>query len=241
MLEQKPFFGTWNEENKAFWVATMQDHQDHDRLISGSWFEEGENGEFKGCFFGCAMQTDASPLEKAISAMGLPDWLIYLAEKIYEGLPNDERLAFPVKLLESIPVSVNLEPIKHKLAIVRLTKLASENAGVSECINTVIELHKLELIGKSPCNDDWSAAWSAAWSARSAWSAESAARSAESAAWSAAWSARSAESAESAARSAESAAWSAAWSARSAESAWSAAWSAESENLIELLSESMQC
>ena len=246
MIKKKTFFGTWNNQNKDYWVSTMQEHQDSDRLIAGEWFREDSETEFKGCFFGCAMQTDESPLEKAIEAMGLPDWLIYLSEKIYEGLPQDERILFPVRLLESIPVGKNLEPIKHKLAITRLTKLATENNRVSECINIIIELHKIKLIGKEVSFEDWSSAESAARSA--AWSAESArsAWSAESAAWSAR-SARSAESAESA-ESVRSAAWSAAESVRSA--AWSAArsatsearsaWSAESAELIKLLSSSAE-
>lgn len=75
MLEEKDFFGSWNQENKDFWVAEMKKHQDADRLISGSWFRLDNDTEFKGCFFGCAMQTDESPLQKAIAAMGLPPGL----------------------------------------------------------------------------------------------------------------------------------------------------------------------
>jgi len=210
---------TWNKEKKQKWVSEMQEHQEADRLIRGEWLNESN----QGCFFGCAMQTEESPLEKAITDMSLPSWLIYLAEKIYEGLPNNEYLDFPVKLLKSIPIDIDITSVRHAMAISRLNGLINSDNGedVNDSIRNVISCHE------SPQNSDWSAARSAAWSAESAaWSAESAARSA-------AWSTESA--AESAAWSAESAAWSAAWSAESA--ARSAAWSAESKLLIKLLSE----
>ena len=66
----------WNQETKDKWVKIMQAHQDADALMQGQWF----NGD-KGCFFGCAMQTDEEPLEKATKEMGLPIWLVYLAER----------------------------------------------------------------------------------------------------------------------------------------------------------------
>ena len=212
MLEHKEFFGTWNQENKDFWISTMQDHQDADRLISGEWFREDGYG-FKGCFFGCAMQTDESPLEKAISAMGLPPWFIYLAERIYEGLSHDVRVSFPVRLLKSIPVGVDLEPVRHRIAIARLSVLAEKNASVSECINSVIELHKLSLDGEIPSSSCWTAA-----------------------ALSAAETAESAEPAEFAALT-DGSAWSAEFAAESAgHHDMDAAWSAESMQLIKELS-----
>jgi len=169
-----------------------------------------------GCFYGCNMQTSERALEKAIVSMKLPPWLVYLTEKIFEGLPSDEAKTFPVRLIKAIPINTDIESVRHKLAISRLSKLKDNcnNDEVNSAIDMVISCHR------SPLNSDWSAAESAAWSAAqsAAWSAAESA--AKSAAWSAAWSAESA------------AAWSAAWSAESA-----AAWSAESTLLINLLSE----
>ena len=206
---------SWSQKTKDHWLAIMQEHLKADRLIRGSWTkDEDANGIFKGCFFGCAMQTGNNPLGKAVKAMNLPDWLIRLSEKIYEGLPESDHLDWPVKFLQAIPVETELYKVRHQLAILRLTSLADKNPSVSEAINQVITYHENIVSDQFGDEAAWSAARSAARSA--AWSA------AESAAESAAWSAE-----ESAARSA---AWSAARSA-----AWSAAESAEAKNLIDLL------
>ena len=217
---KKEYKKTWDEATKKRWVSTMQEHQDADRLAQGSWLGEKKDGLSSGCFFGCAMQTSFLPLEKAIEDMKLPAWLIYLAEKIFEGLPREEALTFPVRLLEVIPTDACIEDVRYKLAILRLKALPKQ-----ECITRVIELHER---WSSVTDDEWSSARSAAMSAaRSA--AESAARAAAES------SARSA--AESSARSAAMSAWSAAESAESA--AWpaaeAAAWKTEANNLIKLL------
>ena len=203
---------TWDKETADKWIAEMEEHQRLDEYAQGDWFDTDTR---VGCFYGCNMQTSERALEKAIVSMKLPPWLVYLSEKIFEGLPSEEAKTFPVRLIKAIPINTDIESVRHKLAISRLSKLKDNcnNDEVNSAIDMVISCHR------SPLNSDWSAAESAAWSAAesAAWSA------AESAAWSAAESA------------AKSAAKSAAWSAESA--AEPAAWSAESNLLIKLLSE----
>ena len=165
-----------NQEQKDKWISIMQEHQDADRLIQGRWLDENN----RGCFFGCAMQTNSNPLEKAIEAMDLPSWLVYLAEKIFEGLPLDQAVLFPVQLLKAIPVYADLEPVRHKIAIKRLTPLIKDSNGdeVNNAIKQVIEYHN------NPCEVKRLTARSAAWSAWSTELSESAVWSIESAAWS---------------------------------------------------------
>jgi hypothetical protein len=222
-----------NTLQKETWIKEMQHHQDVDSLVQGKWFENG-----KGCFFGCAMQTDEDALEKAAEAMGLPFWIVELAEAIFEGLEREEALKFPVEFLKAIPVDTDLEIVKHKIAVLRLSNLPHQ----CDEITNVINLHKRVIDGEDVTEDEWFLARSAArsiaeWSARSAaearsaWSAERSARSARSAwsAWSAAQSARSA--ADSIAE------WSTAefWKAASAAEARSEFWKVERDNLIKTL------
>jgi hypothetical protein len=216
---------------KQKYVNRMQAHIDADELIRGIGYENG-----RGCAIGGTLnkyEHEGFPKE-----LGLPVWLAHLADFIFENLPDDKYSTFPLKLLQAIPIGVDVEPVRHRLAILRLTPLAEANPSVREVIISIITLHQRALANNPPTDDEWSAARSAAYSAaRSA--ADSAARSA---AYSAAWSADSA-----AYRPAYSAAWSAAYSA-----AWSAAWSAarsadsaarssaitkEAQNLILLLKE----
>lgn len=173
---------TWNLETKNYWVAEMQKHQDADRLVQGEWFDLQTK---KGCFFGCAMQTEEDALEEAIEAMKLPDWLIYLAERIYEGLSKEEYLTFPVELLKAIPVNTDISELKHELAVLRLKPLAEKFPEVSDAINQVIRYHE----NKERTEGGFQAASNAASNAaraardiRAAWSARAAASSAVAAA-----------------------------------------------------------
>lgn len=105
---------TWNEKTKKFWIETMQAHQDADRLTQGIWWNPGSQ---KGCFFGCAMANHLSEeyldedygLGQAAEAMQLPEWLVILAEPIFEGLRRSEALMFPVEFCKAVPCDVELD------------------------------------------------------------------------------------------------------------------------------------
>jgi hypothetical protein len=162
---------------KETWIKEMQHHQDVDSLVQGQWFENG-----KGCFFGCAMQTEVKALEKAAQAMGLPFWVVGLAEAIFEGLEREEALNFPVEFLKAIPVDTDLEIVKHKIAVLRLSNLPHQCAEITNVIN----LHKRVINGEDVTEDEWKAsAQSARLAARSTArpAARSTARSARSEFW----------------------------------------------------------
>lgn len=48
-------------------------------------------------------QTKDNTREEAIRVMGLPAWIVHVSEKIFEGLPEEEALKFPLQLLDAIP------------------------------------------------------------------------------------------------------------------------------------------
>ncbi|MEE9351487.1 MAG: hypothetical protein V3U78_04450, partial [Thiotrichaceae bacterium] len=167
---------TWDQETKEHWIKTMQEHQDADRLVQGRWFKNG-----RGCFFGCAMQTDENALPKAIAKMKLPAQLVYLAEQIFERLPQKEALKFPVELCKAIPVNVDITNVFHQLSILRLRPLAEKNPAVAKEINGVIKCCELAIAGGMP---DWAREARAARAARAAREARAARAAGE--AW-AAW------------------------------------------------------
>ncbi len=143
---------TWNKETKAHWVKIMQGHQDADRFIQGRWHNPENN---KGCFFGCAMQTEEDPLGKAIKEMHLPGWVVYLGEKIHERLPQKESKLFPLILCQAIPEDTDIRQVEFKLIILRLRPLAEKNPSVADVINGVITCCEIEINGGSP---DWARA-----------------------------------------------------------------------------------
>ncbi len=216
---------SWDLPTKTRWRATMLEHQEFDRIIQGNWLSgKDDSGIFRGCFFGCAMQTDILPLEKAIVTMNLPSWLIHLAERIFEGLPAEEAKLFPVQLIDAIPTDTDLTGVECDQHISRLDRLLNlsglpDNAisainGVKDCW-----MHRL---GGAPESD---IPWSKAAEARAAlWSAKAAEARA------ALWSAKAAEE--------EEAAYAALWSARAEEEEEAeAAWKVERDTLISLLIE----
>ena len=204
---------------KEMFIARFDAHVAADEVIQGTGFKDG-----KGCFIGCSMN-DYS--HKAFAEQIGPEWLAHLAEKLFENCKGrKEGAQFGMDLLRAIPVGVDLEPVRWKLAIWRhtndLKRLEDNDEPYAEkcraAIRQVIAYCEAELLGKV----DGSTAWSARYAA---WSAESA----KSTAWSA-WSAKSAESAESARYAAK--------SAKSAKStAWSAHFAAEREMLLKLIRE----
>jgi hypothetical protein len=224
---------------KAKYLARVREHAAADRLVKGTGWDGG-----KGCAVGCTLEAyDHSryPVE-----LGLPEWLARLEDSIFEGLPVADAMTWPERFLAAIPVGAKLEPVRHKLTIRRLDRLAEIQTAAlgkhGEDIDAVLRktlaalaavkrCHESEIGGnvcsvgdRSAAEAAESAAESAAWSAESV--AESAARSAASAARSAESAARSAESAARSAESAARSAWSAAWSAESAARSESAAESA---------------
>lgn len=190
---------------KEKYLARVRAHAAADRLVQGTGWANG-----KGCAVGCTLEAyDHSryPLE-----LGLPEWLARLEDATFEGLPTELAMSWPERFLAAIPVGVDLEPVRHRLAVSRLDRLialqtealAAQSGDVAAAITQVLaalevvkQCHE-SAVSSLNCSVDFSAA---AWSA-----AESAARSA------------------------------AAWAARSARSA---AWTVESETLLKLLSEAV--
>jgi flagellar biosynthesis GTPase FlhF len=240
------------QEVKDRLLARIGAHEKADAIIGGTYGTK-KGGVWKACAVGCSVHDlteddrAENPHARYPDLLGLPEWVAYLEDRIFEGLPTEKQPAFPRRFAAAIPVGADFDGFADRLAIRRLKEeclplsgswpesiRAQVVASIEQTIAALEGKGDREAAARSARSAE-SAARSAAWSAarsaaRSARSAESAARSAESAAESAESAARSAESAaESAARSAESAAWSAARSAESAaRSAESAARSAES-------------
>jgi len=99
---------TFSKTQKAHWIKVMQEHQDADRIIQGLWWSDG-----KGCFFGCAMQTQQDVVRTASKEMNLPSWLVVVLERMFEHLPRDKALTFPVRALEAIPTDTDISSLHN--------------------------------------------------------------------------------------------------------------------------------
>ncbi len=191
---------------KDMLVKEIERHRKLDKIVQGRYGKNEDGDNFRGCAVGCSIHSlnvklnkDFSPNDHSVyeKELGIPEWLARLEDTIFEGLPKNEAVKWPSAFAKSVPVGVNLEPIKWKFCafilkenierVLTLTISDDLKKQVVDAIRGCLSLHENairtgiwdESAARSAVESARSAAWSAAWSARSA-------------AWSAAWSARSA-------------------------------------------------
>jgi hypothetical protein len=215
-----------SQELKDGTLTQVRLHREADEIVKGRYFSEG-----KGCAVGCMTHNPEGGHDEYPTRWGLPEWLAFLEDRIFESLPIEKAKLWPERFIAAIPVGADFDGLADRLAIRRLKEeclslsgkwpesIRAQVVGAIEQTIAALESGKEDDLAES-ARSAWSAAESAESAAESARSAARSARSAESA--------RSARSAAESARSAARSARSAAESARSARSAWSAAESARS-------------
>jgi len=115
-----------NDENlKKLVITEMKKHKKEDKFIKGS-YGFYEYGGFKGCAVACAVNSVNKILGKEYDTeshgalqetLGIPGWLSKIQDAFFECLPWGECDKFAINFLESIPVGVDLEPIRWKIAV----------------------------------------------------------------------------------------------------------------------------
>jgi len=163
-------------------------HQELDAFVQGKWLtgEKVEGNGFKGCFYGCTMQTESNAIGKFSEKYSVDLWYCHLTEKLFEGLPKEEALEFPYKSIEIIPLGYDFNRLKSAWFKENLLKQKQwvKDASVLKVLDECASLFNVpfneisESAARSAAESARSAAWSARSAAESAWSAESAAESA---------------------------------------------------------------
>lgn len=138
---------SFNNKNstKQELLKKLKHHQDFDAFIQGIWLSDQkiDGNVFKGCFYGCTMQSKEENSVKEFSKQYNIDlWYCHVTEKIFEGLPNDQYQKFPYDSIEIIPVGFDLNTIKSKFFQNILKKQLEwvTNEKVIFAINKCIEL-----------------------------------------------------------------------------------------------------
>ncbi len=217
MIEQRSYLD--DPALKAAFLMEITKHEEADALAKGTYGKM--NGSFKGCAIGCSLHslnilqgkkgaarhahTDQHARYEA--ELGLPTWLAYLEDHIFESLSDEESRTWPREFTEAIPVGVVipdrlLAKILHWSLVADTygVRYATDNEDVRAWIDAVAVFIDADSQGNATADQREAAAWDA-WDAWDAWAAR--------AAW-AAWAARAARDA-----------W-AAWAARAARATWAA-------------------
>ncbi len=163
-MSKEPEYGTGYNGDAAEReriISLSHTHRANDQIVQGvSW--DG----FRGCFIGCTLECYDRP--KWSNAIGGPPQLPYLAESIFEGLPEIEAPDFHVEFLEAITCGANLDNVWHDFAEWLLVderhgvvRFANEKGRLT--IQTVADLHRKRSVD--------AAAWDAARAATAAYAA----------------------------------------------------------------------
>ncbi len=100
---------------KADFIAQIADHERQDAIIKGTY--GAMNGRFRGCAIGCALHSlnvlqGKSPTDRVDEhcryekELGLPIWLAYLEDHLFETLSLEESKVWPREFAEAVPVGV---------------------------------------------------------------------------------------------------------------------------------------
>jgi len=113
---------------KAKYIARIRAHRAAEHLTQGIGWSDDDPTQIRGCAVGCTLESyDHSryPIE-----LGLPEWLAYLEDSIFEGLPAEEAQAWPESFLGAIQPGVDTEPVRHQLALLRIDRLIALQQGL---------------------------------------------------------------------------------------------------------------
>lgn len=104
---------------KQKYIARFATHRAADAVVQGLGYLNG-----RGCFIGCTLETYSRAQFKI--ELGWPLWLVQVAEQIFENLPRDKAPQFGTDILQAVPVGIDLEPVKWRLAIARMDRLIAQ-------------------------------------------------------------------------------------------------------------------
>lgn len=151
---------------KAKYINRVKAHRLADELVQGA---TGHNG--KGCAVWCAL--DEYNHARYPVELGLPEWLAFLEDHIFEALPEKEAQKWPEAFLKAVPVGVpdrQMDILRDQFQIFWLERQKTQidqakYPQVVAAIDGTIALLQQAIDDNEPERGAWSAAESAARSA----------------------------------------------------------------------------
>ena len=105
---------------KTAFLEEIGKHEAADQLVKGNYGYM--NGLFKGCAIGCSLHSlnlihgkpdlyETGNHRRMMHELGWPLWLAYIADTIFEGLPDALSATWPRRLAEAISVGIRVPEI----------------------------------------------------------------------------------------------------------------------------------
>ena len=170
MQTMKPDISTWDK-----YLEVVKHHHEKDMFVQVLWLKDEKVGDLhKGCDFGCVAQMNGTDAVKWVCENSpMPHWLGFLSERIFEGLPSEYSINWPLQRTLACKNFAekggDFEDANCKIHIKRLEFLAQRFKEVAHVINPVIELYKRKLAKETIDPEEWKKAEkTATWSAEAA-------------------------------------------------------------------------
>ncbi|NRA94157.1 MAG: hypothetical protein HRU26_16015, partial [Psychroserpens sp.] len=139
--------------SKAELEKELNWHLEQDKIIQGSYMPDEEGEEFKGCMMGCAVNSisrakgihlNYSDHKQQAEFLGLPEWFVYLYERIFEGLNTEDAKQWVIDCFNAIPEGVETKKIDQletpiKIWILEKTLSYHDDEEVRKATHQVIE------------------------------------------------------------------------------------------------------
>lgn len=126
----------------------VAEHKRLDQIVQRTYWSDG-----KGCFIGCSLHSNQHKDFERL--LGLPTWLAYLGESIFERLARINAVEFPLALYDAIPVGADLEPAREAFLQWSLERWFERAAPVAALL-------RRSWAGDEPNAEEWAKARSAA-------------------------------------------------------------------------------
>jgi hypothetical protein len=132
--------------NKDQFIKEIKWHMEQDAFLQGTYIE-GNKKSFKGCAVGCSINSINRLLGTAYDydehidmaeTLQIPEWLVRLEDKIFEGLSEKDSKEWPLSFSEAINVGADLDKIKPAFLVYVLESIP----GMHEVVHRAIALWK---------------------------------------------------------------------------------------------------
>ena len=132
--------------NKDQFIKEIKWHMEHDAFMRGT-YTEGKKNNFKGCAVGCSINSINKLLGTAYEydehidmaeTLQIPEWLVRLEDKIFEGLSEKDSKEWPLRFSEAINEGADLDKIKPEFLVYVLESMP----GAHEFVHRAIALWK---------------------------------------------------------------------------------------------------
>ena len=145
---------------KEAFVAEIAIHKKLDHFLQGT-YQEGD----KGCAVGCSIMSINKLTKKDIATsshksyetyLGIPEWLAYLEDKLFEEMTVARSKEWPLEFIEAINVGSDLDKIKVPF----LCFLLEQNvATMTKLLESVEDKKQIKIVeGARDCNKQMIAA-----------------------------------------------------------------------------------